>query len=479
MTTPPRVLASVLGWLTIAVFIYAFGPRTIALDDSYISLHSARVLLSGHADPVFATPALTGITSPAYVALLLALLAAGFQHGVDALRAAAALGIAAYAAGLWHLAGRAGLRARWPRAALVLAGCASGLVWSNATNGLETGWAMALLTWTIALCADAPLAAAGCAGLLPLLRPDLAPAALVLLLAAVHGQPARTRITALVVCTLAAAPFLLWIHATTGHWVPQTMRAKYLVQAEVCLPALAKAQRALPGVLVGALTMFPLSAGLCVLYKDRLGRLGLVAIAASMLAIGWTLPSSLWFNDFRYLYPILAPWAAYGLTRMLARASHPGRAAATLALATLVWTTYLGSLRPDMNAAIFEERRRAAEWIDANTPPSAVLLLHDAGVLSEYAHRRAVDLVGLKTPESMETHAAMTLASCGARRAEAIVSIAERSGATYLVMENDWGQVLDVAPAASARGLTLIAVRPSPRADWFGQNAYRIDRITP
>ena len=59
---------------------YQLTPQLARLDDAYIALHSARVVLSGN-DPVFGVPALVGATSPAYVALLTAILAAGVSAG--------------------------------------------------------------------------------------------------------------------------------------------------------------------------------------------------------------------------------------------------------------------------------------------------------------------------------------------------------------------------------------------------------------
>ena len=71
------VFAAIAFLLSIAILAaYSLTPPLARLDDAYIALHSARVVLSGH-DPVFGVPALVGATSPVYVALLTAILGPG------------------------------------------------------------------------------------------------------------------------------------------------------------------------------------------------------------------------------------------------------------------------------------------------------------------------------------------------------------------------------------------------------------------
>src|SRR5690349_14251190 len=75
-------------------------PALFDLDDPYIVLHSAQVLASHRPDPIFGTPALTGVTSPAYLALVLAFLETHVPP-VQALRLASAIGTAALAGAIW------------------------------------------------------------------------------------------------------------------------------------------------------------------------------------------------------------------------------------------------------------------------------------------------------------------------------------------------------------------------------------------
>src|SRR5437773_11914701 len=119
---------------------YAATPPLARLDDAYIALHRARVLLSG-SDPVFGTPALVGATSPVYVAILAAMLWSGVRADL-VLRLANALGIVAYGAAVWYL-GRTVSLSFVRRLALLMIALGSGFVLVfNLTNGLETGWAL-------------------------------------------------------------------------------------------------------------------------------------------------------------------------------------------------------------------------------------------------------------------------------------------------------------------------------------------------
>jgi hypothetical protein len=126
---------------------YLVTPALFDLDDAYIALHGAAVAVRGE-DAVYGAPALAGATSPAYVGLLIGALLAGFE-GLHALRLVSALGLVAYAFALLQLGRTLDLPARRQALLLVLT-LGSGLVLMQATNGLETGWALALTTALIA-----------------------------------------------------------------------------------------------------------------------------------------------------------------------------------------------------------------------------------------------------------------------------------------------------------------------------------------
>ena len=71
-----KAIALIAALSTTFAVAFWLTPSFARLDDAYIALHSARVVLSGH-DPIYQVPALVGVTSPAYVALLTVIIGAG------------------------------------------------------------------------------------------------------------------------------------------------------------------------------------------------------------------------------------------------------------------------------------------------------------------------------------------------------------------------------------------------------------------
>ena len=140
----------VLGLAVVHARVY--GEPVFPVDDAYISLHNAEVLISGSPDPQFVgTPALVGSTSIAHVVLVALFLTV--LPSLWALWTVMFLGVLAYVLATLRLAFV--LRASIPEALLMVA--ASVLVVQTPhqlLNGLETGWALAGLTYAIAAARD-------------------------------------------------------------------------------------------------------------------------------------------------------------------------------------------------------------------------------------------------------------------------------------------------------------------------------------
>ena len=452
-----------------AVAAYHLTPPLARLDDAYIALHSARVLLAGH-DPIFNVPALVGVTSPAYVALVAAILAAGVKVGDTALRAANALGIVAYGVAVWRLADTVGL-SRSRRAALVAMALGSGIVIVfNLTNGLETGWAMAALTFAIGNArAGRAMGVAFWTGLLPFLRPDLAPASAIVLAYAIRGRRRTEQLAMVALAAAVAAPWLVWTRIDTGAWVTETMRAKQLFYAEACRAPAEKAVTVLRATGAALVQLFPLSLGVVALGRDRLGRAGVLAMAVSLVAYFVAFPGALAHPFFRYLCAILVPWLCLGLALALSRVPAVAAASGAIAMVAAFFV-----IPHDQNAEYSQDIKTTAEWMDAAAPPQAILLVHDAGGISEFAHHPAVDLVGLKTPSSIEAHARWTWPSCVAARGRAVGAIARDSGATYFVGVTGWKEYLKAD--LEAEGFRLTPIREPPTGSKGGYTVYRLQR---
>jgi len=454
-----------------AVVVAAFvvTPHLFDLDDAYIPLYSALVAVRG-SDPVYGAPVLAGATCPAYVALLIALLSVGIQ-GLLALRIATALGLSAYVLAVWRLGGA--LRLSVPhKATLLTLTLGSGLVFMQATNGLETGWALALLTLAISEAIRQNLMmAVAAATLLPFLRPDMIPAAAVTLLFAARDTEWRTQLRAGALALLISGPILLWLRLDTGAWIPQTMQAKTFFFAESCQPLRLKAMAVYVAVSAFLLITGPLVIYAAVLWRERLGGYAALAIGLSLAAFMLRFPGGLSHNYSRYLYPIFMPWLSLGAAVRLRRGGSwaDARAVATVIAATAIVWPLIQPARVD--AA--RELRNATEWIDANVPAGAVVLVHDAGAISVFAHRRAVDLVGLKTASSIDAHRHWTLPSCGRDRAQAVAEIATASHASYFMVVSDWDEIFQLRAGLEANGFVLARLR-APGPNVRGYSIYRI-----
>lgn len=459
--------------MAVAAVAWLLTPAIFDLDDAYITLHSAQVAVDG-ADPIFDAHALTGATSPLYVALLAALIHLGIP-GLLALRVATAGGASAYVLALWRLGGALTLSVRHTIALIALT-LGSGLALMQATNGLETGWALALSTWLIseAIRGRAFITAAG-AALLPFLRPDLGPAALALFVYAFREQPLRGKVIGAAIALLAAMPLLLWLHQDTGEWLPQTLQAKAFFFAEMCRPFEDKALAVYTASANYLLMMAPLAICALALWRDSLGRLGLAAIALTLGAFLMCFPGGLFHNDSRYLYAIATPWLSLGAAMQFSRGGLLARTPAIVALLGVALAAR-PFLQPD-RAARAEELRRVSSWVEQRVPGEDVVLIHDAGAISVFARHRAVDMVGLKTIASIEAHRRWTVPSCGRERTQAVADIARRSHASYAVVASTWDDIFQLRSGLEASGFTMTPLR-LPAQEQRGYTVYRLDAGT-
>ncbi len=445
----------------LALALIAFPPPS--LDDAYIAVHSAQVLLSGH-DSAFDAPALSGITSPPYVAALAALLAAG-AGPVAALRVMAAISFAVLLTALWLLGERLPIAAR---GAVVTLAAAS--LWIQAGMGLETMLVLAVLLFALWACRrDRPLLVALACGLLPALRPDTALAAGALWLFTAWSH--RVRVVPMLALSLATVlPWMVWLHADLGTWWPSTLHAKQVFYAEDCWPLQAKVQEVFRLLGIYMLGSWGLWIGAAGLRHHPLGRLGLIVMTGSSVAYGWLFPTAYIDSFERYPTVMLAPWLLFGLVLSVERARSVGTWVATLAGVTLAVAATIPAL-PGQRAV---EMVGFNAWTREHLPQDAVVLVHDAGNMAALSPFRLVDLVGLKTSSSVETHARITYPSCGRKRAEAVGQIARASHARYAAFNPDADKGFHFSEGVRAAGATLSLLRAAP-ANANGYSVFQID----
>jgi hypothetical protein len=419
-------------WLFIAalpVLLLVFTLFAIpgyGLDDAYITMHNARVLTEygGH-DPVYGSPALIGATSSLHLATMAALgLVLPLLTASQLLTAA---GVIAYASGLWQFARGLAL-APWRCAVLTGVGLASGYLPFHLINGLETGWAMAAVIWTIVL-ADSRWLPLLC-GLLPFLRPELALLAGPVMLRRLWLLRADRRACAeaVVLAIVVATPFALWMVVTTGHLVPNTAAAKLAFFGNVSQSVLYRGKQVIWAFLHCRLLLLCL--GLVGLAWMRAGWAVAVFVVLWLLLSMMTVPAALTHNSFRYI-AIIAPVAVAGLATM---SSVFGRIMDVPLLAIGLWSAVTGVVGIEMalDQSLWVKMDAISRDVRTLTPPHAKILIHDAGYLAwTLPDRQLVDLVGLKTPASVEWNRRF-IAGQG-RRDLALDAIARTSGVQYMV----------------------------------------------
>ncbi len=127
-------------------------------------------------------------------------------------------------------------------------------------------------------------------------------------------------------------------------------------------------------------------------------------IAAHLAVYAARLPAT--YQHGRYLMPIIPALLLAGLhgsaqllerigqERLMRRVGVGSLIAATAAF----WLIGAGAYRVDVSV-VEREVVASARWIDANTPPDALIAAHDIGAIGYFARRPLLDLAGLTSPD--------------------------------------------------------------------------------
>ncbi|MET0344002.1 MAG: hypothetical protein ABW252_23510 [Polyangiales bacterium] len=453
-------ITAVLAWLYLREL---GGDPAFPVDDAYISLHNGSVFFRGSDDRFVGTPPLVGSTSAVHVvlsAIFQLVLSPVWAHWVVTM-----LGALAYALALLRLAFvlRASvLEALW----MLLAAMLVAQTPHTLMNGLETGFALAGVTWALAAARDRegrawelPVAC----GTLPFLRPELvAVSGLLMLIRVVRDYKAggmRAALKSAGWFALAAAPWALLLLITTGAPFPNTVEAKKNFFSEGCRPANERLH-----TLVATFRGFRESigyfayAGALLLLLTLTGWTGLLFTAVFGWAYYTRFPGALSHYEQRYMY-VLLPFLFYGVATLFSlRRALPRWIAAGLFGLCIVqavpqvvphWRFHLGCIwftRVELDGA--------AKWLQANARGRKILL-HDAGYVGAFVDARLADLVGLKTPDSIPDHRDLTWSTCGGGRGEAMRQIALREQPDFLVVLGAWDRIFGISEALRAQGWEL------------------------
>lgn len=397
---------------------WAFMAGTGAtFEDSYISLRYAENLASGHGLVYNPGQRVFGASTPLYV-LFLSLLA---RFELPALTIAKLLASLAEV-GTFLLWGRFFLRRTGNLLPVLWFGLIYGLaplLVQVSVSGMETAFALLLLTLSLLNEIEAeeerPLAVGVPLGLLVLVRPEGAMAALILLGLRWHRTrrlPWRTA----GVCALLVAPWLVAATHYYGTPVPHSIPAKaaaYNLHRPSPLPNLWDTLAQLvpfrgpwPRWIV-TLILFPaLARGAAAAWEDA--RLRPLAVLFGAWWAYLVLPKTLLFTWYYPLF-LLAPYAlsAVGVAEWL-KGPWRGKslprgwtvwAPAALGVGLACWLGYvtLGARR--IQRAENGVRREMGLWLRDNTPENAVVALEPIGYVGYFSRRTILDEVGLVSPE--------------------------------------------------------------------------------
>jgi arabinofuranosyltransferase len=322
------------------------------------------------------------------------------------------------------------------------------LIWA-AGSGMETGLHALLILgvfWMLAQGNIPTLAIGLVCGLTVWVRPDgltlIGPAVMVLLLSNHTGQQMLRKLAWLVIGVLAGlVPYLIFNFAAGGNWWPNTFFAK---QAEYAIllqePFLTRLLRLLAQPFIGAGILF--APGFVYEVWNGLQMRRWVAIAAAIWWLGYSfiyamsLPVT--YQHARYLIPAMPVFFVLGGSGTY-RLIHKMSSSVRLRLLRFAWISTIilalaafwvqGAIAYGEDVAIIEsEMVTVGHWIAENTPPDALIAVHDIGAIGYYGDRSLLDLAGLISPEVIPM----------IRDENRLAVYLDQQGADYLVTFPDW-----------------------------------------
>lgn len=436
------------------------------LDDAYITGRNAFLLLQGTTvDPLYGTPSISGSTSTIH--LLVVAIFSRVMPTEPALLCAAILGCWVYAAAAFAVTQQLKLGKAAPYALAMF--LLVGIMPLHMLNGLETGLALGTSLWLLVLLMDnrtsSAFVLAALCGLAVHVRIELAALAIPAFLFKAYelSQHKVMHLPAPIFMGLlglaAALPPVLFVHAQTGLWLPQTWNAKSMFYAQSCLPLLQKAGISLKGLIELMLISMPICLFLFFPNRQKLFICSIVFTTAFLITYGLIFPSALLLNFYTGRYsPILLPaWIFCFLTVMATspKANKNIQHSSLLVCAIGIICSLTFAITPHVLRR-GDDIKSAITWANQHIPANSALLVHDAGYIAHASTRfKLVDIVGLKTQWTAQVHSRITAPSCGTARPAAIAEIAHTSGALWGVFADDWYNDMDIKNGLLSAGYTI------------------------
>jgi len=231
-----------------------------------------------------------------------------------------------------------------------------------------------------------------------------------------------------VIAASAAFPFATWLLVSTGHLLPQTAHAKALFFAQTDWSVAHRAS-VLAGAIIESGLLLLLVGGFTI---RRGGWVRTSFVLAVLVVATTTIPGAVVWNDYRYLTPLVPALLANLASRssMMGRVLTVGASAVSLSFLPSSITT----LRDEHE--YWRDEMQLLSATIKHIPAHSVVLIHDAGIVAWLAPKlHLVDVVGLKSPRSIEWHRKFTHRTC--EYGDALDGIARESNATYALALKD------------------------------------------
>ena len=481
--TAKALAVALIAAALMAIWLLWIGTPGFPLDDPYIIQHSIHGLLLGHEDRFIGGRPLDGVTSPAFLLPILVLSAIMPLVWAHALVNAAAAVL--YVVGVFRFATMAGVAMVWV-ACITILGTIAGLTLFHLLNGLETGLAMAAVIWALLWFRD-PLPdkpwKSAILGVMPFIRPELTVLSLLIIARACWGAAKAKPPSAWIAYNIAwaaggALPAMIFLLLNDAPPIPNTISAKAYFFAEGCRPFMERLISA-AGYSAGFFAVLDIAAAGFVGVALSTWRWPAAAFVVILfVAHAITLPSAPAHNFHRYLY-VLLPFAVAGWVALISSSMKLLR---RFSMALLFAAIVLAAIRLDAVWRVYNEQldlysrvemADLSDWIIANLPPDEAIAIHDAGYISLRGTNPLVDVVGLKTPASIEAHKRYTYQSCS-RDPRALDEILRQHDARYFVVLDHWDRVFHLTDSLRSIGWTLIRLDTER-----GDSEYKVYQVMP
>ena len=516
---------------------------TPGMDDPYIIDHSVNDILNngGKESRFFDSSPWDGITSPVFFGLTL--LFSLIMPVVYARLLLATISILLLILGLFILGKRYKLN-NLVINLIILFSISSGVTTYQLLNGLETGMAMATIPWIVIALDEIEQGNKTywgyvLVGIICYIRPELAALSFLFGLFIISEKP-KGYLMGLFISLFSFISFSLVLYIASGNIITNTMSAKTYFLHEGCVNFKTKFFQSLRSIefIKNDLGLFSLGF-LLIVFAKKYRAILISFMLVFLLAYIIKLPKILYANFGRYAYlmfPIaIIGWFAFfnkinntdykkislqsyflifvcfiyagiyiyiynfdiishlvialfcgfisilGLKTKFRILQFGGLAISILFILSAIFYNFKNQVGfIIMQREATQENFEVSQWIEKNSSPDEVILIHDAGLISEIGKNPLVDMVGLKTRFVVKVNKDTIYKECRVVP-KTISDIAKNTNAKYVIVTNKWDYSFKITDSLKKTGWSVERA-DKERIDishWTNDYHYMIYKITP